>query len=210
MILRIEPERGDRWEQTLAGDEAVIGRSASADIVIDHRSISRRHARIFRSPTGWSVEDLASSNGTFVNGSRITRPQTIADGDVIVLGSDVVRLLVVPDPAPAPAGREPLDSVLLCASAILEQDRGSSAGLNGEPDGIARYADRMRIVNEVHAALSRPGTVAELLDLILDRMFRYLRPQHGVIFLRDGDGWRRAASRTDVGTEAEFPDSRSL
>src|SRR5689334_10927137 len=46
----------------------VVGRDATADVVVDHASVSRKHARIERTGEGWSVADQASANGTFING----------------------------------------------------------------------------------------------------------------------------------------------
>ena len=69
------------------GDVMVFGRDPSCDQRLDYPMISSRHARLTRRADGLSLEDLGSSNGTFVNGKRITRPVSIRPGDVIGLGS---------------------------------------------------------------------------------------------------------------------------
>lgn len=72
----------------------VIGRSPGADIVISDDFVSSTHARVTPAADGTAViEDLDSTNGTLVNGSRIARPTALSAGDVIDLG--VVRLKVV-------------------------------------------------------------------------------------------------------------------
>lgn len=72
----------------------VIGRSPGADIVVADDFVSSTHARVTPSPDGTAViEDLDSTNGTVVNGSRIVRPVALAAGDLIDLGA--VRLKVV-------------------------------------------------------------------------------------------------------------------
>ena len=75
----------------IEGDEIVIGRSASAGLSVDEQSLSRQHARVFRSKGGFSVEDLDSTNGTFVNGERLPRgvEAPLHDGDQLRLAADV-------------------------------------------------------------------------------------------------------------------------
>ena len=68
------------------GTECVLGRSTDADFVLEDPLVSRRHARVFRDGSGYSVEDLASRNGTVVNARKVQR-QKLEDGDVIVIGT---------------------------------------------------------------------------------------------------------------------------
>jgi len=70
----------------------VIGRSPGADIVIGDDFVSGRHARISPAGDGAVVEDLSSTNGTVLNGVRITAPQQLRPGDTVDIGS--VRLKV--------------------------------------------------------------------------------------------------------------------
>lgn len=64
----------------------VVGRDESADVVVDNPSVSRRHAEIRLGDEGWVVEDLGSSNGTFLKGQKIAGPQSIGLGDEIGFG----------------------------------------------------------------------------------------------------------------------------
>jgi Nif-specific regulatory protein len=63
--------------------QAIIGRASSNQIVIRSDQASRRHAKIAWDQTGWSIEDLGSRNGTFLNGQRLAAPHTLSDGDMI-------------------------------------------------------------------------------------------------------------------------------
>jgi len=77
----------DDTRQLMLMDGAnVIGRAADATISIDSPGVSRYHARFTLSSAGVTVEDLGSKNGTHVNGTRITGPVTLADGDQVRLG----------------------------------------------------------------------------------------------------------------------------
>ena len=69
----------------------VVGRDPRTAIVVDHPEVSRRHARLVQHEDGWVIEDLDSTNGTFLNQERVVEPRPLADGDVIGL-SDTVLL----------------------------------------------------------------------------------------------------------------------
>jgi pSer/pThr/pTyr-binding forkhead associated (FHA) protein len=60
---------------------------------MSHPTVSRRHARLTQTETGWTLRDLASSNGTYLNGARITDTALVHPGDEVWLGS--VRLSLV-------------------------------------------------------------------------------------------------------------------
>ena len=70
----------------------VIGRIPGCDQVIDLPMISSRHARLFREGDRILIEDLRSSNGTFVNGTRVVGPVVLNSGDEVGLGSHLVTL----------------------------------------------------------------------------------------------------------------------
>ena len=69
----------------------VLGRDGSADVLIDDSTVSRRHATIEIASRSVTLEDLASKNGTFVDGVRLEVPAQLRDGDTFVLGDASVR-----------------------------------------------------------------------------------------------------------------------
>ena len=81
----------------------VIGRE-HADLTIPDPEMSRRHTLVRPVEEGLWIEDLGSTNGTFVNGSRVTEPITLATGGTMRLGQTeiLVELSLAPPPAPAP------------------------------------------------------------------------------------------------------------
>lgn len=88
-----------RFELTDETGEAVIGRSSECAWVVSSGAVSRRHARVQRQGKDVTIEDLNSSNGTFVNGERLTGPRALSDQDRIQLGS-VEGRFVMPPPEP--------------------------------------------------------------------------------------------------------------
>jgi pSer/pThr/pTyr-binding forkhead associated (FHA) protein len=97
-------------------EELVIGRGAEGEgRLADDIELSRMHARVVREPGGgFMIEDLGSTNGTFVNGLQITGPQPLSDGDTIEVGSTTMVVQVgAPAPGAAPAestvSHEPAD-----------------------------------------------------------------------------------------------------
>lgn len=86
-IMREGPSPGKVF--TLSRGEISIGRDTSNDIVINVAEVSRKHARLILKGGGYVLEDLGSTNGTFVNGQRIIAPHVLRPGDVIMLGDAV-------------------------------------------------------------------------------------------------------------------------
>jgi hypothetical protein len=79
-------EWGKTRQVDLDPQGTVIGRSLDCEVVIDSKDVSRRHARVYRDPSGrWFVEDLDSSNGIFVNGKSVGSCPLVL-GDVVEIG----------------------------------------------------------------------------------------------------------------------------
>ena len=76
----------------LSQSPLVIGRSPDSALVLDDTFSSSRHARLFPSENQWWIEDLDSTNGTFVNGRRISTPTLLQSGTPIVIGKTTMEL----------------------------------------------------------------------------------------------------------------------
>ncbi len=87
LVMRAGPTPGKVFE--LQGNEVTVGRDIHADFVINIPEVSRRHSRFRLDAGGYAVEDLGSTNGTFVNGQRISGPQRLRAGDSVQLGDAV-------------------------------------------------------------------------------------------------------------------------
>ena len=71
--------------------DSVVGRNNDVEIVITEQSVSRRHARFIQSDKAVEVEDLASANGTFVNDVKVQTRAVLKDGDMIRLGTILMK-----------------------------------------------------------------------------------------------------------------------
>lgn len=76
----------------LAEGEHIAGRDAGCSLVIDADTVSRRHARITVAAGSVIIEDLASTNGTQINGKRITVPTALEPGSELLLGTEVLHV----------------------------------------------------------------------------------------------------------------------
>ncbi len=79
--------------------EIVIGRSSDLDMVLVEDMVSRRHAKMFVNGDEVVVQDLGSTNGTFVNGERVKRAK-VNEGDRILIGTSIIKLVALDASAP--------------------------------------------------------------------------------------------------------------
>ena len=76
----------------LSTSAVLIGRAPACTLVLDDDYASGRHARVFYDDKSWFVEDLGSTNGTHVNGERITAPNQLQAGTQLRIGTTVLEL----------------------------------------------------------------------------------------------------------------------
>ncbi len=79
-------------EIQLHGTPLLLGRAQEADLVLEDDYVSGRHARLFPQGSRWFLEDLGSTNGTYVAGSQLTRTVTVDPGTAIRIGKTVLEL----------------------------------------------------------------------------------------------------------------------
>ena len=110
MRLHVTSSAGQGTSVEVTGDRFVVGRDPACNLVLDDDKVSRQHAAIETLPNGSTViRDLGSSNGTFVNGQRLTDPVELGSEDVVRIGSTTLK----PSVERPPPGR---DASLVAAS----------------------------------------------------------------------------------------------
>jgi adenylate cyclase len=213
--LRYEADRPEDDCIFVVEDRAVtLGRASECDLVLNHESVSRAHARFSRETDGWRVEDLGSKNGIRVNTFRVEQ-ERIRDGDRIDLGS--ARLYVEIGPAGQPA--DPANVVFserdepsmhtevlelselssLLSRSGSEAAHGARASRPGGEvselsEGLARVGrtssgedagELLRTVGEAAEALITCDSLDETLERILGLVYAHLPAERGVICLYD-------------------------
>ncbi len=81
---------GRRW--SLGTSEIVVGRGSDCDVQIDRDSVSRRHARVYRIDEQWYVEDLGSTNGSYIDDIPVQR-SPLRNGNFVKIGSAIFKFL---------------------------------------------------------------------------------------------------------------------
>jgi hypothetical protein len=106
-VLRVTsgPSPGASFQ---VADGAVLGRAKAAAIHLDVKSVSRRHAELHQRAAGWAISDLGSSNGTWVNGTRVRSATALKPSDQVQVGEVVMLVetgLAADDISEAPTAR---------------------------------------------------------------------------------------------------------
>lgn len=94
-MIKLELNKGDwKMAQELSEEKIILGRGDTATVKLDDKKSSREHTRIERTPEGYIVTDLDSTNGTYLNGKRITRATLMKD-DVIRIGDTYIGIVAL-------------------------------------------------------------------------------------------------------------------
>jgi serine phosphatase RsbU (regulator of sigma subunit) len=192
LLLTVEQSAGEAFERRLEGKSFTIGRSSRADLVLADAMLSREHARIYREGDAWNIMDLKSRNGTRLNGESVTGPRRIGHQDVVTLGGCTLTVAAGPGEVLTPSsssGAMRGVSLLRPASDILKENALHMKALaSADQIQLRRFAERLQALIEINQALARIVALDELLELILNRAFRLLKPEEGAVFLTRQDG----------------------
>ena len=89
IVVRSDTLSGQHYA---VSNPTVLGRSEDADIVIDDPYASEFHLRVGLQEGDFIVHDLGSTNGTYVNGRRVTSPVALAEGDALQIGKTILEI----------------------------------------------------------------------------------------------------------------------
>lgn len=183
------PNAGRRFPLERASTE--LGRQANSAICLESQAVSRQHARILCEQGAYFVEDLNSSNGTYVNGRRITGRTKFSERDTLQVGPYVFGIRQSPTPAPS-------DNDLVIRTEV-----------NADASDASIYSDnpahKLQVILEITQHLGRTLDADELLENLLEQLLQ-LFPQadRGLVLLCEGEKLvvHAQRSRRDDGSES--------
>jgi signal transduction histidine kinase/pSer/pThr/pTyr-binding forkhead associated (FHA) protein len=194
----------------LTADHVSVGRDSANKVRLHDTEVSRRHAEFVRTPEGYRLRDLGSVNGSFVNDQAV-KDVLLRPGDQVQVGQTILVFNLTRDEAPANdlAGRMRLSprQDLDLASAIVGtvgEAQGSRLFTHPDKADAPWLRANLGVIYEAIQAVSHILDLDQLLERIMDLIFRHLDADRGCIMLRpaaegrDGDTNTGAMPSADV------------
>ena len=181
--------------------EMSVGRTEGNDLVLNHPSVSRKHARFEARDGHWWIVDLKSTNGVKVNGNLITE-SAVTPGDKILIGSVQLELRGMPSVEftgesmfDNPSGtvirrisdfNSEFNLDFTPEAAQVAPRKPSEPGVKQEP-GMAREKI-FQVLVQVAKAMLQSDNLDSLLNVVMDMIFKYLPVERGLLILFDEAG----------------------
>jgi adenylate cyclase len=181
--------------------ELTVGRTEGNDLVLNHPSVSRRHARFDPRDDHWWIVDLKSTNGVKVNGNLVAEAQ-VNPGDKILIGSVQLELKRLPsvnftgesmfDNPSGTVIRRISDFNSEFGLDVGELDKPTAQRVPSEAPGMREVAASrekvFQVLVQVAKVLLQSEDLESLLNTVMDIIFKYLPVERGLIILFDEDG----------------------
>jgi serine phosphatase RsbU (regulator of sigma subunit) len=175
------------------GDSISIGRQADCGVCLDDPAVSRHHARLHCDGDRFTIEDLGSSNGTYLNGCRIAGKQRLTEDDTLQIGPYVLALRL---DGPATTETDPV-----VRSQVQALSSNSSLFTSN-----ATY--KLKVIVEIAQHLGRTLEVQPLLEKLLEQLFRlFPQAERGLVILGDKEPFTVRAQRQRHQKPVDLPGS---
>ena len=186
LVFLAGPIAGRRYK--LADGEYVIGRRSDCQIFVPDMRVSRQHARLWKEADGWTLEDLGSNNGTFVNGVKVQQGTVLRHDDEIMIANNRIRVEArdTPEPRTTEGGAAVTIVDTSGASSIIRsrEDTGSgrmpivSSGMISVADqrAIRLIERKLDALTQILHATAESDTADTLLGKLVDALLE-LFPQ---------------------------------
>ncbi|MFN8570658.1 MAG: adenylate/guanylate cyclase domain-containing protein [Gemmatimonadaceae bacterium] len=205
MPYRLVSASGEMTFELRPGAPLVLGRALSSDLPVLDPTVSRRHAEVAVESSGVTLRDLGSSNGTFVNGNRITTARVVP-GDRLIFGKVLFELrelspVLIDDATaegmrraaragttivrqiPVPDADQALENALRLSGVQKAVDETTTILPQSERDRL-----RLTLLLEISKALTRATDVDQMLEKLTQFSFRLLDVDRVTILLLRPDG----------------------
>jgi putative nucleotidyltransferase with HDIG domain len=182
--IRLRGINGDMEGMTWESESLLrAGRLATLELALDDSSVSRRHAEIRYTPSGWRVRDLGSTNGTYLNGTRL------GPGDWPIRSHDILRfgnVTIVVDFVAEGSGEGPSSSNLLVEATANSTWEDALHGLIFDRHRCPRPGEQLLTLLRAGHHLVHLESEEDLLHTILNDAVSALESQRGAIVLAEG------------------------
>ena len=203
----------DKGRTLRTADDVVLVGRGSEQIPLTDQTISRRHAELRVDEDGWTLTDLNSVNGTYVNGVRVDKPVRLKHGDQIRVGSTLLVYGGDESVRQFSGSSIPTDLVTLDAGS-LELDASVVARVPSSDDSVVLAAPEtaqavkawnvMRELSNVIGSLLPPD---QLLARVLDIIFEVAEVERGVIFVQDTESGELLPEVVRFRSRSKTPDA---
>jgi len=207
LVFKLLSTTGEQSIDLQPGRTVVVGRAVTSDVPIYDPTISRRHAEVSLTDGGVIVKDVGSSNGTFLNGARITEA-VAAENDVITFGKVAFRVKEVTAPAARPQVVPSVSAEFTGAKAaggtIVRQlpvsvSGGVPAIVTAAPSGASHLKvtaksleelreKKLELLLEISKELSKQQQLDRLLDKVVEFTFQVMNVDRVSILLLEESG----------------------
>jgi adenylate cyclase len=226
-VFKLLSTTGDQSIELQSGRALVVGRAVTSDVPIYDPTISRRHAEVALSDRGVKVKDLGSSNGTFLNGARVTEAEASAN-DIVTFGKVAFKVIEVTAPqarpqvvappadfaSPKPAGATIVRQLPVSASGGVPAIVGVGDKMQGgshlkvqAQNQEERREKKLSLLLEVSKELSKQQELDRLLEKVVDFTFQIMNVDRvSILLVEDKSGElipRISKSRTGSASAAK-------
>jgi adenylate cyclase len=202
LVFKLLSTTGDQSIDLAPGRAVIVGRAVTSDVPVYDPTISRQHAELVLADGGVRIKDLGSSNGTFLNGARIT-DAVATDSDVITFGKVAYRVKAVSATAPRPqvvpsTFQTPKPGGPPGGTIVRQLPVGASGGVpaivDATPSGSShlkvtaqsleeRREKKLSLLLEISKELSKQQELDRLLDKVVDFTFQIMNVDRVSILL---------------------------
>lgn len=179
LVFLAGPIAGRRYK--LSDGEYVIGRRSDCQIFVPDMRVSRQHARLWREGEGWTLEDLGSNNGTFINGVRLQQATSLRHDDEILIANNRIRVEARDNPTESrPLEGNAVTIVDVGVSSLIRSREDSGSGrLPVVSSGLISVADQRAIrlierkldaLTQILHATASSDTAEALLQKVVDAL----------------------------------------